>query len=87
MSALRERAALDAYSLLVVDVAERVSPSVASLRVHAERGARRMRVGSGSAVLLSDDGLLRRDESAAAELHALVDALADGLEVGFQVPT
>jgi hypothetical protein len=30
---------------------------------------------------------LRRGESAATELHALADALADGLEVGFEVPT
>jgi S1-C subfamily serine protease len=41
--------ALDAYSRTVVDVAERVLPSVASLR-HA--------AGSGSAVALTGDGLL-----------------------------
>jgi hypothetical protein len=30
---------------------------------------------------------LRRGESAAKALNALADALADGLELGFQVPT
>ena len=37
MTALEERSALDAYSRLIVATAERVSPSVASLRVQAER--------------------------------------------------
>ena len=53
MTALQEREALDAYSRLVVEVAERVSPSVASLRVQAERGGGRVRVGGGSAVVLA----------------------------------
>jgi hypothetical protein len=30
---------------------------------------------------------LRRGESAAKALNALADALADGLELGFEVPT
>jgi S1-C subfamily serine protease len=58
VSALAERSALDAYSRLVVATVERVSPSVASLRVQAERRGGRMHVGSGSAVVLSEDGLL-----------------------------
>jgi serine protease Do len=50
MSAVDEAQALDAYSRAVVDVAERVTPSVASLRV--------MRRGAGSAVALTPDGFL-----------------------------
>src|SRR5919198_106209 len=54
---IAEAAALDAYSRVVVDVAERLSPSVANLRV--ERRGRRGRIeGGGSAIVLSPDGLL-----------------------------
>src|SRR6185437_4209804 len=48
-----EQEALDAYSAIVVSVAEHIVPSVASLRV-AARG----REGAGSAVVLSADGYL-----------------------------
>lgn len=53
-----EAEALDAYSRIVVDVAERLAPSVANLRI-----TRRTRVGSvpsgaGSAVVLTPDGFL-----------------------------
>lgn len=44
---------LDAYSRIVVEVASRVTPSVASLRVSTPRGA-----GAGSAVVFTDDGFL-----------------------------
>src|SRR5258708_17859926 len=48
-----EREALDAYSATVTSVAERVLPSVASLRVgRAGRG------GAGSAVVITPDGFL-----------------------------
>ena len=42
-TAALEGAALDAYSRLVVEVADASSPSVASLRVQADRGGGRMR--------------------------------------------
>ena len=45
--------ALDAYSQTVIAVADRIVPSVASLRV-AARG----REGAGSAVVLAADGYL-----------------------------
>jgi S1-C subfamily serine protease len=48
--------ALDAYSAAVSGVAERLLPAVASLRVNRRSGWRQE--GSGSAVALSDDGLL-----------------------------
>src|SRR5260370_2860228 len=48
-----EREALDAYSATVTSVAERVLPSVASLRVgRAGRG------GAGSAAVITPDGFL-----------------------------
>jgi S1-C subfamily serine protease len=56
---LRERAndrALDAYSNVVVTVAESVSPSVASLRVGRSAGPRGE--GAGSGVVITPDGYL-----------------------------
>jgi S1-C subfamily serine protease len=54
--------ALDAYSAVVASVAERVSPSVASLRVTRSlgrsRGGGRRTAGTGSAVVLTPDGYL-----------------------------
>jgi serine protease Do len=47
--------ALDAYSRTVSSVAERLLPAVASLRVGRPRGGRE---GGGSAVALTDDGIL-----------------------------
>jgi S1-C subfamily serine protease len=50
--------ALDAYSRVVTSVAERLIPSVASLRVtHRVRGGRRAE-GAGSAVVITPDGFL-----------------------------
>lgn len=54
--AARERRALDAYSTVVVEVAERLLPSVASLQVRSGRSGRPS--GSGSAVVLTPDGYL-----------------------------
>ena len=51
-----EQEALDAYSNLVVTVAERVLPSVASVQVR--RGGGERGGGSGSAVALTPDGFL-----------------------------
>jgi S1-C subfamily serine protease len=54
-----EEQALDAYSLTVSSVVERVAPSVANLRVVGRRrdGAQ-VTVGAGSAIVLSADGFL-----------------------------
>ena len=51
-----EHDALDAYSSVVVAVAEKVTPSVASLRVRVPGG--RMGEGAGSGVALTPDGYL-----------------------------
>ncbi len=52
-----EDEALDAYSRVVVTVAERLAPSVANLRVRRSRRGREA-VGGGSAVVLREDGFL-----------------------------
>ncbi|MBV8217822.1 MAG: trypsin-like peptidase domain-containing protein [Solirubrobacterales bacterium] len=54
----REAEALDAYSRVVVDVAERVAPSVANLRVMRRSRGGQVPSGAGSAVALTPDGFL-----------------------------
>jgi len=54
----READALDAYSQVVVDVAERLAPSVASLRVMRRTRGGQVPAGAGSAVALTPDGFL-----------------------------
>jgi S1-C subfamily serine protease len=53
-----EAEALDAYSRAVVAVADRVGPSVASLRVMRRVRGGQLPVGAGSAVALTPDGFL-----------------------------
>jgi S1-C subfamily serine protease len=54
----REAEALDAYSKIVVDVAERIAPSVANLRVMRRGRGGQVPAGAGSAVALTPDGFL-----------------------------
>jgi S1-C subfamily serine protease len=53
-----EADALDAYSRVVVAVAERLTPSVASLRVMRRTRGGQVPAGAGSAVALTPDGFL-----------------------------
>jgi S1-C subfamily serine protease len=53
-----EAEALDAYSRTVVSVAERLTPSVASLRVMRRTRGGQLPAGAGSAVALTPDGFL-----------------------------
>jgi S1-C subfamily serine protease len=53
-----ETDALDAYSRVVVAVAERLTPSVASLRVMRRTRGGQVPAGAGSAVALTPDGFL-----------------------------
>lgn len=54
----READALDAYSRIVVEVAERIAPSVANLRVMRRGRGGQLPAGAGSAVALTPDGFL-----------------------------
>jgi serine protease Do len=59
LDADREARALDAYSRVVIDVAQRLSPSVANLRLHRRsRGGASVMSGAGSAVALTGDGFM-----------------------------
>ena len=54
----REAEALDAYSTIVVEVADRIAPSVANLRVMRRGRGGQVPAGAGSAVALTPDGFL-----------------------------
>lgn len=66
---------LDAYSAAVVEVARRVLPSVASLRVHGRRGE-----GAGSAGVITPDGFLLTSAHVVEGADAAEAAFSDGTE-------
>jgi S1-C subfamily serine protease len=77
---LDESDALDAYSAVVVWVAERVVPSVAALRV-AQEG----RAGAGSGVVLTSDGYLLTSAHVVSGADRGTASLADGRDVEFEL--
>src|ERR1700758_4526960 len=80
-----EEEALDAYSRVVVDVAERVSPSVGSLRVMRRGRGGRVPAGAGSAVALTPDGfLLTSAHVVSGPGRSGRVAFVDGRELGFE---
>ena len=82
----REAEALDAYSRIVVDVAERVAPSVANLRVMRRGRGGQMPAGAGSAVALTPDGfLLTSAHVVAGPGRAGRATFVDGRELSWRV--
>ncbi|MDP9233682.1 MAG: trypsin-like peptidase domain-containing protein [Actinomycetota bacterium] len=80
-----EDAALDAYSNIVTSVADRLIPSVASLKVMERvRGGRRPR-GAGSAVLVTPDGFLLTSAHVVGEAAGGSATFSDGRELGFEI--
>ena len=79
MPVVDEDAALDAYSAIVVSVAERLLPSVASLQIGGPRG------GSGSAVAISADGLLVTSAHVVRAVRSGRAVFVDGREVEVDV--
>ena len=80
-----ERFALDAYSELVVGVADRLSPSVANLRVTRRVHGGRVRAGEGSSVVLTPDGFLLTSAHVVAGAHGGRAGFSDGRELGFTI--
>jgi S1-C subfamily serine protease len=81
-----DRALLDAYSRAVIDVVDRVGPTVVRLAVHGGNTGqdRQNRGGSGSGVILSPDGLILTNSHVAGALGptARIDVTtADGQEL------
>ena len=78
--------ALDAYSRTVAGVAERLSPSVANLRVLRATRRGRLPAGAGSAVVLTRDGFLITSAHVVAGRDRGGRAtFVDGRELGFAV--
>jgi S1-C subfamily serine protease len=86
MTESRDAEALDAYSRIVVDVADRLAPSVANLRVTRRGRGGHVPAGAGSAVALTPDGfLLTSAHVVAGPGRAGRASFVDGREVSFRV--
>jgi S1-C subfamily serine protease len=86
VGAEREAEALDAYSRVVVNVAEQLAPSVANLRVMRRGRAGNVPAGAGSAVALTPDGfLLTSAHVVAGPGRVGRAAFVDGRELSFRV--
>jgi S1-C subfamily serine protease len=77
--------ALDAYSTVVTTVADRLLPSVASLRVMGRVPGGRQQQGSGSAVVVTGDGFLLTSAHVVERSSGGVAVFADGGEAEFEV--
>ena len=77
--------ALDAYSHAVIAVAERLAPSVASLKVMRRTRGGQMPAGAGSAVALTPDGFLITSAHVVGRSAGGRAMFADGREERFEV--
>jgi len=82
----REAEGLDAYSQIVVEVAERLAPSVANLRIMRRGRGGQVPAGAGSAVALTPDGFLLTSAHVVAGPGRTGRAsFVDGRELRFEV--
>jgi serine protease Do len=85
-SEVGEEEALDAYSRAVVAIAERLSPSVANLRVSRRVRGGRVATGGGSGVVITPDGFMLTSAHVVAGTDSKVEAsFVDGREVTAEV--
>src|ERR1700728_2840773 len=80
-----ETAALDAYSQVVVSIAEQLTPRVAAVQVSQRRRDGRIAAGAGSAVVFTDDGFLLTNAHVVGKAEAGQASFADGTTVPFRV--
>jgi S1-C subfamily serine protease len=80
-----ELAPLDAYSQVVVSVAEQLTPRVAALQVSRRRRDGSVAAGAGSAVVFTNDGFLLTNAHVVGKAEAGQAAFADGTTVPFRV--
>jgi S1-C subfamily serine protease len=76
----QEREATDAYSRVVVGVAETLTPRVAAVRIRSGRGE-----SAGSAVVLSGEGHLVTNAHVVGDASSGTAAFSDGTEARFEV--
>jgi S1-C subfamily serine protease len=85
-SEVSEEEALDAYSLAVTSVAERLSPSVGNLRVSRRVRGGRILDGGGSGVVITPDGFTLTSAHVVARTEGKGRAsFVDGRELEFEV--
>src|SRR5438477_7982364 len=82
---VQEEDALDAYSQAVITVAERLSPSVANLRVSRRVRGGRLLEGGGSAVVITPDGFMLTSAHVVARTDGGRASFVDGRELDFTV--
>ncbi len=80
-----ELAALDAYSQVVVSVAEQLTPRVAALQVTRRLRDGSVAAGAGSAVVFTNDGFLLTNAHVVGKAEAGQAAFSDGTTVPFRV--
>jgi S1-C subfamily serine protease len=76
---------LDAYSRVVISVAERLSPSVANLRVMRRGPGGRSAEGGGSGVVITPDGYLLTSAHVMAQSDRASATFVDGRELSVDV--
>ncbi len=79
-----DEAPLDAYSRVVTEVAERLAPSVANLRVSRRFRGRRVD-GGGSGVVITSDGFMLTSAHVVERAETVVASFADGRELETEV--
>jgi len=80
-----EDEALDAYSRLVIRVAESVTPHVAAIEMTSTGRRGQVRVGSGSAVVFTGDGYLLTNAHVVAGIQSGRAVFADGKHTGVEL--
>ncbi|WP_030948905.1 S1C family serine protease [Streptomyces sp. NRRL S-646] len=81
----QEQAALDSYSKIVTSVAVELTPKVAALNVAHRRSRGRFVMGTGSAVVFTDDGFLLTNAHVVGHSDAGTASFADGTTTPFHV--
>jgi S1-C subfamily serine protease len=80
-----DQEALDAYSTVVTSVAERLTPSVASLQVTGRTRGGRQVEGGGSGVVITPDGFLLTSAHVVANAGSTRALFADGSESDLEI--
>src|ERR1700684_3032380 len=80
-----EIAALDAYSQVVVSIAEQLTPRVAAVQVSQRRRDGSIAAGAGSAVVFTNDGFLLTNAHVVGRAEAGQAAFGDGTVIPFHV--
>ncbi len=80
-----EISVLDAYSQVVVSVAEQMTPRVAAVQVSRRRRDGSVAAGAGSAVVFTNDGFLLTNAHVVGRAEAGQAAFADGTTAPFRV--